>query len=340
MTLVHGRPFTTSLTAMSQTPAVQQKRPHVVVVRGIADRHRQCAEQLAIQRVLALGPVESEHPQPVVRLDLEDVRYARKPRADGFERPSALSPLGAHELVGELPHPRRDLHVQFVEAQLPGEGPAVLVGDRPGLRGVGEAALLLALDGEGRDEAGRLLLRRGRVGVEPEAAVAGIAGDAEPLGGLDDAEVEHLLARPVLRHPGPEAHALRALGVSIALDDFGTGYSSLATLRALPVDTIKVDQTFIAALVDDPLDSSQVIVRSIVELAGALSMRTVAEGVETDQQARLVRSLGCDRGQGYLWSRPVPADVALTMARTAASRSVASPSRASTSPGLRPEAGA
>jgi diguanylate cyclase (GGDEF)-like protein/PAS domain S-box-containing protein len=122
-----------------------------------------------------------------------------------------------------------------------------------------------------------------------------------------------------------ELERLRALGVAIALDDFGTGYSSLARLRDLPVDTIKVDRSFVIALADDASDPSKVLVRSVVEMAAALAMRTVAEGVETAEQARIVRSLGCDRGQGYLWGRPMPEGDARALARVAVPAAVRSP---------------
>ncbi|MEV6923126.1 bifunctional diguanylate cyclase/phosphodiesterase [Dactylosporangium sp. NPDC051485] len=96
---------------------------------------------------------------------------------------------------------------------------------------------------------------------------------------------------------------LRADGVRVAIDDFGTGYSSLAYLVHLPVDVLKVDRTFIATSVDTTL------MRAILQLAGGLSLQTVAEGVETEEQAATLRALGCEHAQGYLFSRPVPPDV-------------------------------
>jgi EAL domain-containing protein (putative c-di-GMP-specific phosphodiesterase class I) len=97
---------------------------------------------------------------------------------------------------------------------------------------------------------------------------------------------------------------LRDLGVRLAIDDFGTGYSSLLYLKRMPVDTLKVDRSFVDGLGDDPEDSA--IVASVVGLAHAVGIGAVAEGVETQEQRRHLLALGCDRGQGYLWSRPVP----------------------------------
>ncbi|MEO8272845.1 MAG: EAL domain-containing protein, partial [Chloroflexota bacterium] len=95
---------------------------------------------------------------------------------------------------------------------------------------------------------------------------------------------------------------LRALGVRIVLDDFGTGYSSLAYLRQLPLDTIKVDRSFVTDL--DVQDPNVGIVRAVVSLAHGLGITVVAEGIETDEQARRLRELGCDMGQGYAWAHP------------------------------------
>ena len=96
--------------------------------------------------------------------------------------------------------------------------------------------------------------------------------------------------------------ALRNLGLRIVLDDFGTGYSSLAYLRHLPLDTIKIDRAFVTDLdLDDP---NVAIVRAVLSLAHGLGITVVAEGIETASQARRLRALGCDMGQGYAWARP------------------------------------
>ncbi len=100
--------------------------------------------------------------------------------------------------------------------------------------------------------------------------------------------------------------AIRDVGVRIALDDFGTGYSSLAYLRDLPLDVLKIDRAFVAKLGSDSADSS--IVSAIVGLAHGLGLGVVAEGIETRSQLAVLRALGCDRGQGFLFSPPVAAD--------------------------------
>lgn len=100
-------------------------------------------------------------------------------------------------------------------------------------------------------------------------------------------------------------HALKALGVQIALDDFGTGYSSLAYLRRFPFDTLKIDRAFVRELMTHA--DARAIVRTIVELARLLGMRTVAEGVEEPAQLEVLHRAGCSSVQGYLLARPAPA---------------------------------
>jgi diguanylate cyclase (GGDEF)-like protein/excisionase family DNA binding protein len=99
---------------------------------------------------------------------------------------------------------------------------------------------------------------------------------------------------------------LRALGVRLVLDDFGTGYSSLAYLRHLPLDTIKVDRSFVTEL--DERDPNVAIVQAVLSLAHGLGVNVVAEGIETLPQMTRLRELGCDLGQGYLWSKPLAAE--------------------------------
>jgi diguanylate cyclase (GGDEF)-like protein len=99
-------------------------------------------------------------------------------------------------------------------------------------------------------------------------------------------------------------HKLKQLGVQIALDDFGTGYSSLSYLRSFPFDTLKIDRSFIKDLGTGT--SSNVIVQATILIAGGLGIRTVAEGVETKTQHEILKALGCDELQGYLFSPPVP----------------------------------
>lgn len=99
---------------------------------------------------------------------------------------------------------------------------------------------------------------------------------------------------------------LRALGYGLSLDDFGTGFSSLSYLRSLPVDTVKIDRSFIRDIEHDTHD--RVLVASIIELASNLGLRVLAEGVETTGQLQLLESLGCDDVQGYLVARPLAAE--------------------------------
>ncbi|MGP6157226.1 MAG: EAL domain-containing protein [Vulcanimicrobiaceae bacterium] len=98
---------------------------------------------------------------------------------------------------------------------------------------------------------------------------------------------------------------LKALGVRLSLDDFGTGYSALAYLKHLPVDTLKIDRTFVRDLPTDRGDAA--IVSAVVALGHARDMTVVAEGVETAEQATLLRRLGCDALQGFHFSRALPA---------------------------------
>jgi EAL domain-containing protein (putative c-di-GMP-specific phosphodiesterase class I) len=97
---------------------------------------------------------------------------------------------------------------------------------------------------------------------------------------------------------------LKAMGVRLALDDFGTGYSSLAHLHRFPLDILKIDRSFTAALHADNQGGS--IAGAIVSLAGALGLETVAEGIEDTEQSRQLEQLGCTYGQGFLFSRPLP----------------------------------
>ena len=102
-----------------------------------------------------------------------------------------------------------------------------------------------------------------------------------------------------------ELNKIKKMGITIAVDDFGSGYSSLNYLKRLPVDVLKIDRSFIADIESDPSDSA--IVAGIIGLAKSLGMKTVAEGVETEEQRKILQNLGCDNYQGYLYSKPLPA---------------------------------
>ncbi|MCJ2074875.1 EAL domain-containing protein, partial [Methylobacterium sp. E-016] len=101
-------------------------------------------------------------------------------------------------------------------------------------------------------------------------------------------------------------HRLRELGVRVSMDDFGTGYSSLSYLRSFPFDKIKIDRSFVKDLSGRP--DGDAIIRAIAGLGRSLGMTTVAEGVETPEQMQRIREEGCTDVQGYLISRPIPAD--------------------------------
>jgi EAL domain-containing protein (putative c-di-GMP-specific phosphodiesterase class I) len=108
---------------------------------------------------------------------------------------------------------------------------------------------------------------------------------------------------------------LRSLGVRLAIDDFGTGYSSLGYLKQFPMDVLKIDQSFIRSLSGDGWDHD--LVQGILELARVLRMETVAEGVEREEQKRVLQRLGCSLAQGYHFSRPVlPEQITAMLARS------------------------
>jgi EAL domain-containing protein (putative c-di-GMP-specific phosphodiesterase class I) len=95
-------------------------------------------------------------------------------------------------------------------------------------------------------------------------------------------------------------------GLRVAIDDFGTGYSSLEQLRRMPVDIVKVDRSFVQGMSADSIDRE--LVAAVVGMGRALKLFVVAEGIETAEQAEALRELGCQIGQGYLFSRPLPGE--------------------------------
>jgi diguanylate cyclase (GGDEF)-like protein/PAS domain S-box-containing protein len=129
--------------------------------------------------------------------------------------------------------------------------------------------------------------------------------------GIDPATVVLEITESVLMHDVDTVisrlRQLKDLGVRLAIDDFGTGYSSLAYLRQFPVDILKIDQAFVEAATSGAA-GGQALVRAIVELGASLHLDTVAEGIEQQEQADLMLTLGCPTGQGFLFARPMPPD--------------------------------
>jgi diguanylate cyclase (GGDEF)-like protein/PAS domain S-box-containing protein len=124
-------------------------------------------------------------------------------------------------------------------------------------------------------------------------------------GGLDIEVTESLIMEDA-RNGSAHLQAIRAMGVHIAIDDFGTGYSSLSYLARLPVDSLKIDRSFVTDMTSS--QEGLLLVSTIITLAHSLRLNVIAEGVETEEQARLLRLLNCDEMQGFLICRPIPPD--------------------------------
>ncbi|MFC5526167.1 EAL domain-containing protein [Rhodanobacter ginsengisoli] len=132
-----------------------------------------------------------------------------------------------------------------------------------------------------------------------------VAGDPRLAAGLELEITESLIMADV-RHSILSLQAVRAMGVSIAIDDFGTGFSSLSYLARLPLDALKIDRSFVIDMTTSQQGLS--LVATIINLAHSLKLTVVAEGVESEEQLRLLRLLGCDEMQGYLFSRALPSE--------------------------------
>lgn len=124
--------------------------------------------------------------------------------------------------------------------------------------------------------------------------------------GLLEIEITETATLSSAGHADAVLHRLREMGVSVSLDDFGTGYSSLSQLRRLPITRLKIDRSFVAELPGN--ESSAAIACAVIDLAHAMGLGVVAEGVETEQQLEFLRARGCHEVQGFLFCRPLPAD--------------------------------
>jgi diguanylate cyclase (GGDEF)-like protein/PAS domain S-box-containing protein len=142
------------------------------------------------------------------------------------------------------------------------------------------------------------LRQRDFVSVVEQAIIEGLAPTAIDL------EITESLVMQDIQANIAKLKAVRGLGVRIAIDDFGTGYSSLGYLAQLPVESLKIDRSFIVAMLSDP--NATTLVSTIISLARSLRLKVVAEGVETEEQAKLLHLLRCDEMQGYLFSKPLP----------------------------------
>jgi diguanylate cyclase (GGDEF)-like protein len=125
---------------------------------------------------------------------------------------------------------------------------------------------------------------------------------------IDPHTLELEITESMIQNPEVTAGVLRdlsSMGVTLAIDDFGTGYSSLSYLKVFPVDTLKIDQSFVRDITTDPNDAA--IAKAIIAMAHSLQMRVIAEGVETEEQLAFLSAQECDEIQGYLFGRPVAA---------------------------------
>ncbi|TAK72842.1 MAG: EAL domain-containing protein [Betaproteobacteria bacterium] len=178
----------------------------------------------------------------------------------------------------------------------------------------GRWALEQAIADSARWKGNRLKVPRIAVNVSPiqlrqkdfVATVERALRGAKDMDGILELEITESLIMQDIETNIQKLRAVRDLGVDVVVDDFGTGYSSLAYIARLPISSLKIDRAFIVNMASKPDDLS--IVSTIISLGHSLELKVVAEGVETEEQANLLRLLKCDEFQGYLFSRPVPAE--------------------------------
>jgi len=137
-----------------------------------------------------------------------------------------------------------------------------------------------------------------------------VGADAQAAAGLELEITESVIMEDV-KNSIATLQAIRDMHINIAIDDFGTGFSSLSYLAKLPIDTLKIDRSFVSTMETTP--ASLQIVRAIARLAQSLEMTIVAEGIEAPTQSKALSELGCQNGQGYLFSKPVPATELATL---------------------------
>jgi EAL domain-containing protein (putative c-di-GMP-specific phosphodiesterase class I) len=160
-----------------------------------------------------------------------------------------------------------------------------------------------------------------------EASVVADVQDALTASGLDPARLTLEITESALVQHSESIRSrllqLKALGVSLAIDDFGTGYSSLSYIQQFPVDVLKIDRSFVEGL-GRSSGTDAALARTIIALGASLQLRTVAEGIENDGQRAILRELGCELGQGYLYAKPMTGEAVLPWVTSVLRRSGAS----------------
>ena len=288
--------------------------------------------------------LDPANPQPAETLIAEAHMAEQQARGEGGDRAIAFNESMRQamrkrlnleqDLRRGLDAAEFDLHFQPIVPLLPGGGAAVealLRWRHPSLGLLGPQDFIqVAIDSGVMLELGRRVLRaacaaiaklRSRQGLEDLEVTINMSAPEILLPGTADAVRSELIAHNLppraltleitesalicdLDRAAEAIAEIRALGVQISLDDFGTCYSSLSWLRQLPIDKVKIDRSFVAGIGWEAQDLA--IVRSIVDLAKAFNRDVVAEGVERVEQLRILRELGVDHAQGYLFARPQP----------------------------------